>query len=457
MYIRDTIAAISTPPGNGGIGIVRVSGDRAEAVCTVMFKPLNSGGLQSHRFYFGAVCDPASGELIDEAMAVLMRAPRSFTREDVLEIHCHGGMLVVERVLAAVLQCDGVRLADPGEFTRRAFLNGRIDLLQAEAVMDIISAKSQASLALAQRQREGALSSAIDKVRAAITKSLALVEAYIDFPEDDIGEADTAAIKTAAAASLGDVERLLAGYDEGRIVRDGVAVLIVGKPNAGKSSLLNRLLGENRAIVTHIAGTTRDIIEETAVLDGLAVRLLDTAGIRHTDDLVEKEGISRALECIPLADLVLFVLDASRPFTDEDRLILEAVAGKRIIAVRNKCDLPTQLVLPTECSVLPTVAVSAGNGNGIGQLKTAIRSAVLDEAVLDSREFVAISRARHRDALQETRSALQRFLSGLANGSELELLSIDLREALAAIGQVTGATTTDDVLDMIFSSFCIGK
>ncbi|NTV49389.1 MAG: tRNA uridine-5-carboxymethylaminomethyl(34) synthesis GTPase MnmE [Geobacteraceae bacterium] len=455
MYVRDTIAAVSTPPGNGGIGIIRVSGDMAAMVGNAIFKPVYDGGLVSHRFSFGTIFDPTSGESVDEAMAVYMRSPRSYTREDVLELHCHGGWLVVERVLALVLS-RGIRLADPGEFTRRAFLNGRIDLIQAEAVMDIIASKSESALQLAQSQREGALSKRIDDVRGYLLRALALVEAYIDFPDDDLGATDIAAISASVEEAQGLVSALLATFEEGRILRDGISVLIVGKPNAGKSSLLNRLLNENRAIVTHIPGTTRDIIEETITFEGLSVRLLDTAGIRHTDDLVEQEGISRALGKIPLADLVLAVFDASREFSKEDQMIFDALDGCRTIAVLNKADLDQRLILPDEDRFEATVRIAALSGYGIDLLKHTVCQQFLHSTTADSRELVVLSRARHRDALVSAEQHLQRFTNGLLDRN-LELLALDLRGALQAVGSVTGQTTTDDVLDLIFSSFCIGK
>lgn len=455
MYIRDTIAAVSTPPGNGGIGIIRVSGDQAATVGNTIFKPVYDGGLVSHRFSFGTICDATTGEKVDEAMAVYMRAPRSYTREDVLELHCHGGWLVVERVLALVLSC-GVRLADPGEFTRRAFLNGRIDLVQAEAVMDIIASKSELALQLAQKQREGALSKRIEDVRGCLLQALALVEAYIDFPDDDLGETDVASILVSVGEARSIITGLLQTFEEGRITRDGISVLIVGKPNAGKSSLLNRLLKENRAIVTHIPGTTRDIIEETISFEGLSVRLLDTAGIRHTDDLVEQEGISRALEKIPQADLVLAVFDASREFSQEDQLLLDVLAGRRAIAVLNKTDLRQKLVLPDEGRFVDIVRIAALSGNGIDLLKRTVCKQFLHSTAQDSRELVALSRARHRDALVSADQCLRQF-SGEFQGRNLELLALDLRGALQAVGSVTGQTATDELLDLIFSSFCIGK
>lgn len=456
MYIRDTIAAISTPVGNGGIGIIRVSGDLASDICETLFRPVSNGGLISHRFYFGAIIDQMTGDVVDEAMAVIMRAPHSYTREDVLEMHCHGGMLVVERVLSLVLSA-GARLAEPGEFTRRAFLNGRIDLVQAEAIMDIIGAKTDAALQLAQRQRAGLLSQRIAEARGYLLHALALIEAYIDFPEDDLGETDTAAVSRDVATTRACISQLLAGFDEGRILREGISVLIIGKPNAGKSSLLNRLLNENRAIVTHIPGTTRDIIEETINLGGLPVRLLDTAGIRHTADLVEQEGINRALEQIPQADLVLFVLDASRPFETEDQQIFDALAGSRTIAVLNKNDLPRSLELPSALAGLSLQTICAQSGEGVDRLKEQVRTSFLETIHLDNREFVSISRARHRDVLTSADAVLERVEAGLVLQTGLELLALDLREALNAIGSVTGQVSTDDVLDMIFSSFCIGK
>ena len=455
MYIRDTIAAVSTAPGNGGIGIVRVSGDQAAAIGETVFKPIHDGGLASHRFYFGSIVDPGSGNIVDEAMAVLMRAPRSFTREDVLELHCHGGWLVVETVLSVVLKY-GARLADPGEFTRRAFLNGRIDLVQAEAVMDIIGSNTEAALQLAQRQREGLLSKRIEEVRKMLLKALALVEAYIDFPEDDLGAADFKLINDNVQFALSIINNLLASFNEGRILRDGVSVLIIGKPNVGKSSLLNLMMNENRAIVTHIPGTTRDIIEETVIINGLAVRLLDTAGIRHTEDFVEQEGINRAMEKISLADLVLFVLDASRPFSLEDQGIYDALSDSRVIAVLNKSDMPRLLSLPEAVVFDAQIEMAVRNGKGIDDLKQAVCNHFQKDTLIDRREIVAISRSRHRDALTTANSALLRFTEGF-DDCNLELLAIDLRDALESVGAVTGHTTTDDVLDQIFSSFCIGK
>ena len=323
--------------------------------------------------------------------------------------------------------------------------------------MDIIGSQTEAALQLAQRQREGALSRRISEARDFLVTALALVEAYIDFPEEDLGETDRAAIRSAIDRAGHITETLLAGFDDGRILREGISVLIIGKPNAGKSSLLNRLLNENRAIVTHIPGTTRDIIEETVNLGGLPVRLLDTAGIRSTSDMIEQEGINRALEKIPLADLVLFVCDSSRPFDADDRLILDALAGRKVIAVLNKSDLPPSLDLPDDFNSIRQLPISAVSGAGVEALKDAVCKTFLHETALDSREFVAISRARHRDSLAVADAILERIRHGIDADVELELIAVDLRDALSAVGAVTGQTTTDDLLDKIFSSFCIGK
>jgi tRNA modification GTPase len=456
MYHKDTIAAISTPLGEGGIGIVRVSGTDAGRIAGNIFRKKRDGGLESHRFYYGSIIDPDDDHIIDDGMVVLMRAPHSYTREDVLEIQCHGGSLVVRRILEQVLAA-GARPAEPGEFTKRAFLNGRIDLVQAEAVIDIIRSKTEASLALAQHQRMGLLSRRISTVRDNLVHALALIEAHIDFPEDEVGPDATGEITRLAGEAGNCIESLLAGYSEGKVLREGVSVLIAGKPNVGKSSLLNTLLREKRAIVTSVPGTTRDIIEEVVNIRGLPVRLLDTAGIRPTDDPVEKVGVKLTLERIPRSDLVLFMVDGSRPFDHEDELLLSALASIRVLVVRNKIDLPASARLPVELDGWPVIEISARSGQGIDALKTAIRDAFLSGAAIDSREYVALSQARHRDALDKANGALFRFRDAITVGAALELLACEIREALHAIGQVTGETTPDELLDLIFSRFCVGK
>ena len=456
MYRKDTIAAIATPVGEGGIGIVRVSGAGAAGIADSIFRARGSGGLQSHRFCYGDIIDPSSGLVLDEAMAVVMLAPRSYTREDVLEIQCHGGYLVVRKVLELVLS-QGARLAEPGEFTKRAFLNGRIDLLQAEAVIELIRSKTEAALALARHQSEGLLSGKIAAAKEGLFKSLALIEAYIDFPEDDIDLPDNHEIRSSVRDCLARIETLLEGFTEGRVLREGVSVLIAGKPNVGKSSLLNTLLREKRAIVTSVPGTTRDIIEEVINIRGLPVTLLDTAGIRETGDEVEQEGMRLTLEKIPLADLVLFVVDGSRPFDNEDRLIMDAVSGCSVLLVINKSDLPVVAAVPQELAAQKTVCISAKSGDGIDCLREAVFSMFIREGVLEGRDYAALSQVRHRDALEKARVHLLSFLQGFGTGVGLEFVALDLRDALGALGEVTGETTPESILDEIFSRFCIGK
>ncbi|HEY5513015.1 MAG TPA: tRNA uridine-5-carboxymethylaminomethyl(34) synthesis GTPase MnmE [Geomonas sp.] len=455
MYVRDTIAAISTPVGEGGIGIIRVSGPAALPIARNIFRAKSNGGLKSHRFSYGAVVHPETGALLDEAMLVFMKAPNSYTREDVVEIQCHGGTLVVSRILSLVVGV-GARLAEPGEFTKRAFLNGRIDLVQAEAIMDVIASRTEAALALAQHQREGLLSKRIAAVQEGILYALAYVEALLDFPEEELDIAVERDVLGRVTPALDELQSLIDGFDEGRVLRDGVSVVIAGKPNVGKSSLLNTLLREKRAIVTAVPGTTRDVIEEVVNINGLPVKLLDTAGIRDSDDQVEQEGVRLSLDRIPKADLVLFVVDASAPFTGEDGAILRAIGPKSVIVVRNKSDLPSICALPVELAA-PCVAISTTTGTGISDLRQAIHAAFIHGKAIDGRDFVAISRVRHRDALLKSHQALERFVVNLQAGVNMELLPIDLRDALDAVGEVTGATTADDVLDRIFSSFCIGK
>jgi tRNA modification GTPase len=456
MYIRDTIAAISTPIGEGGIAIIRVSGDRAKEIAGMIFIPKNSGGLKSHRFYYGDIINPVNGACLDEAMVVLMFAPKSYTAEDVLEIQCHGGYLVAQKILELVVR-QGARLAEPGEFTKRAFLNGRIDLVQAEAVIDVIRGKTEAALSLAQHQREGLLSRKIEDVKAGIARTLALLEAYLDFPEEDIQFAGNNVISNLVVTALESIEALLGGYSEGKVLREGVSVLIAGKPNVGKSSLLNTLLKEKRAIVTSVPGTTRDIIEEVVSIKGLPVRMLDTAGIRETHDEIEKEGVRLALERIPRADLVLFVIDVSRPFDSEDQLLLEALADSIVLVVKNKCDLPEVLSLPTELTDKLTVNISTYTGAGIETLRERIFDTFLHGEAVDGREYVAVSQARQRDVLLRARDSLTTFKRHFSEGMNMELLVLDLRDALHAVGELTGETTPDDILDLIFQQFCIGK
>jgi tRNA modification GTPase len=455
MYAEDTIAAISTPVGEGGIGIVRISGPGAAGIANRIVRNGKGGGFESHRFYYGSLLDPDSGETIDEVMSVLMRGPRSYTREDVLEIHCHGGSLVVRRVLDAAIRCRA-RVAEPGEFTRRAFLNGRIDLLQAESVIDIIRSRTEKALALAESRREGHLSGKLFAIRDELIEALSLLEAYIDFPEEEIDGLSEDRITSAAVHAGDELAALLSTFDSGRAFRDGVSVVIAGKPNVGKSSLLNALLREKRSIVTSIPGTTRDVIEEVAAIEGLPVRFSDTAGLRETEDEVEKIGVEMTRERLRDADLILFLIDGSRPFDGEDADVLSSVAGKLWYPVVNKSDLPRVALLPpdVEADALP---ISTRSGEGLESLRRRIYGAFVSGEAIDSRELCAISDVRHRDAIRDAVAAIDRFTAGFAGGSPAEIAAADLREALHRVGDVTGETTPDEILDNIFGKFCIGK
>jgi tRNA modification GTPase len=456
MYLSDTIAAVSTPVGEGGIAVIRISGPDSLCIIRSLFKRKNDGGFLSHRFYYGDIVSPDSGVIVDEAMCVFMQAPRSFTCEDVVEIQCHSGTLIIQQILALVL-ASGARLAEPGEFTRRAFLNGRIDLLQAEAVIDLIRGKTEASLKIARQQSDGVLSVALIEIRDLIRNALALAEAYIDFPDEDMGETDIYQFRSQLFTALSQIDALVASYEEGRLFLDGVSVLIAGKPNVGKSSLLNTLLKEKRAIVTSVPGTTRDLIEEVVNINGLPVKLLDTAGIRNPEDPVEREGVSRALQRIPTADLILHLLDSSRSFDSEDRLVADSLAGFNTLIVCNKADLPVNLTLPADLQNRPAVSISTVSGEGIEDLKRLITESFLHGKAIDSREPTLLSKVRHRDVLQSVAGMLRALIDDPEKLVHGELVAIDLREALHRLGQITGETATDDILDLIFSQFCIGK
>ena len=457
MLVLDTIAAIATPPGCGGIGIVRVSGPLASAIADSVFSRTPGGGLDSHRLYYGRFLSPDSGSLIDEGMAVLMRAPRSYTREDVLELHCHGGYLVVRSVLQACVSA-GARLADPGEFTRRAFLNGRIDLSQAESVIDVINSRTDAALALAQRHREGYLGRELEQIRSQVAEALAILEAYIDFPEDDLDPATQLLVSQRITAASENVASLVDSFRFGKVLREGVSVLLAGKPNVGKSSLLNALACEERAIVSALPGTTRDMVEEIINVDGLPIRIIDAAGIRrHHSDEVELEGIRRTLGKLSEADLVLFLADATAPLDDDDTEILQALSGKPFITVLTKSDLSQLLDVSRLPACFGLVAVSSRSGLGLDLLRSHLYDFFVQGSSRPADDLAAISNVRHRDVLVRSAAALDLFTLHHAQGLSPDLLAVDLRDALSSLGEITGVTTPDAVLDLIFSTFCIGK
>jgi tRNA modification GTPase len=459
----DTIAAIATPIGEGGLAVIRISGARALAVADAIFSPVGrnsrkASAAASHTIQFGHIV--REGKTIDEVLVSVLRAPRTFTREDVVEITCHGGILPAKMVLDAALAA-GARLAEPGEFTRRAFLNGRIDLAQAEAVADLIHSRTELALRAANEQLAGKLSQRINQLRDDLLKTLAHVEAYIDFPEEDIAEETKEQLLGRLERGVAFMDELLRTANEGQILRRGIRAAIIGRPNAGKSSLLNQLLGHDRAIVSPIPGTTRDTIEETANIRGLPVVFIDTAGLREARDEIEVEGIRRSHESLQKAEFILHVLDVSEPLTAADEKYLAEFAGKKRILVRNKIDLPHKLNLPESVEqadkpALPLVDVCCLTGKGIEALKDAIKDLVWSGEIKTEMLQVMIN-SRHQDALNRAREASQRSIAALRAGATLELAAMDLRIAVNAVGEIVGKTATEDLLDMIFSQFCIGK
>jgi tRNA modification GTPase len=455
--VEDTIAAIATPIGEGGLAVVRISGRDALRVADRCFDPAGKGAVMpsaapTHTIHFGHIVRREQN--IDEVLLSVMRAPRTFTREDVVEITCHGGVLASKLVLDTVLE-SGARLAEPGEFTRRAFLHGRIDLAQAEAVADLIHARTELALRAANEQSAGRLSRKIEELRQQMLHALAHVEAHIDFPEEDIAPDTRDGLVGRLEDGIAFMDELLRTADEGRILRRGIRAAIIGRPNAGKSSLLNQLLGHERAIVSAIPGTTRDTIEETANIRGIPVVFIDTAGLRHARDEIEQEGIRRSRQSLQNAELVLHVLESSQALEQADLDAVKSGDAKQRILVLNKIDLPRRLDLPAGIPG-PVVHVSCVTGEGIEPLKDAIKELIWSGSINAETVQVMIN-SRHQDALNRARRGATAALSALRNGRTLELVALDLRIAVNAIGEVTGQTATEDLLDMIFSQFCIGK
>lgn len=464
MSDEDTICAISTPPGEGGIGIVRLSGRDAIAIADCVFRSPRDIALDSvgsRRLVYGHIVK--DGRKIDEVLVSVMRAPHTYTREDIVEINCHSGIAALRTVLEMALD-RGARMAQPGEFTKRAFLNGRIDLTQAEAVLDIVQAKTDEALAAAMTRMEGGLSGEIRKVQTRLVDVLAHLEASIDFPEEDIAPFLASEAKAAVEESLTRIESLIRESWCGMLYREGVAVAITGRPNVGKSSIFNALLRKTRAIVTPHPGTTRDLIEETVNIDGAPVRLCDSAGIRTSDDEVEQIGRQFAEQSVAEAQIALFVLDQSQPLSAEDEMVADTLNrfGKEVIVVVNKIDLPEKLELQRleqfsrELNRCPVIRTSATQKIGMVELEKAISETIFKgRAPAPTQALVA--RVRERNSLKRAEKALRAFQDGMRDAVPVECLSIDLREAIQALGEIVGEVTTEDVLDRIFSEFCIGK
>jgi len=443
---QDTIAAISTPIGEAGIGIVRLSGADARSIA----ERLCPAELEDRRLVHGHIVDPESGEAVDEVLVAYMQAPHTYTREDVVEINCHGGPMPLQRVLGLALR-HGARLANPGEFTLRAFLNGRVDLAQAESVLDVIQAKTQASLRLAVDGLGGRLSTQVREVRRALMDVLASLTARIDFPEDEVEEQDVAGPLEDVRSTL---RELIAGADAGIVYRQGVRTAIVGRPNVGKSSLLNRLLRQSRAIVTAVPGTTRDTLEEVVNLKGVPFLLVDTAGIMDGADEVEALAVERSRRAIEQADFVLFVVDSSEPLADSDRQIMGLLEGKEVLVAANKCDLPAQVAI----DAIPwlRVSTSALTGEGLAELENAMVDAVMGGRVVTS-DTALVTNPRHKEALVRAEGHVAQAGKTVADGLPEDFTTIDLTAALNALGEITGETVTEDLLETIFSRFCIGK
>ena len=469
---QDTIAAVATPVGSGGIGIIKISGRDALSIAEAIFQKTGNApdgsrktdahlvaALQSHRLYHGHIVDPESGRVLDEVLLAAMSAPHTYTREDVVEINTHSGHVVLAATLELVLK-QGARLAEPGEFTKRAYVSGRIDLTQAEAVVDIINSRTYKALEIAASQMRGDLKQKVEAIRDILLEILTEIEAAIDFPEDvEDSIKDGKAVAVIANKVIEPLKELIRQYENAHILRDGIKMAVVGKPNVGKSSLMNRLLQNDRVIVTPIPGTTRDLIEETLNIRGIPVVVADTAGLHETDDPVEVIGIQKTEEYINRSDLVLFMIDASEPLAREDYRIYETIHNKRSIIVVNKIDLVgknTGPDLPDAWEQTPAIKISALYGEGLGALKDLIAKISMGEFQLEA-ENVTIPNLRHKIALERCLQLATSAVEAINNKTPFELIAIDIQEALDALGEIVGLTTREDVIDQIFSRFCIGK
>ncbi|HHF7010621.1 tRNA uridine-5-carboxymethylaminomethyl(34) synthesis GTPase MnmE [Streptococcus mutans] len=449
----DTITAIATPLGEGAIGIVRISGSKALAIIKKIFKGKNLDDVPSHTINYGHIVE--NGAIIDEVMVSVMRAPKTFTREDVIEINTHGGVAVTNEILQLVLR-SGARMADPGEFTKRAFLNGRVDLAQAEAVMDLIRAKTDKAMAVAVQQLDGSLSNLINNTRQEILNTLAQVEVNIDYPEyDDVEEMTTALMREKTQEFETLLTNLLKTARRGKILREGLSTAIIGRPNVGKSSLLNNLLREEKAIVTDIEGTTRDVIEEYVNIKGVPLKLIDTAGIRETDDLVEKIGVERSKKALEEADLVLLVLNSAEKLTDQDRTLLEISQNSNRLILLNKTDLPEQIEtdqLPEDC-----IKISVIKNQNIDVIEERINKLFFDNAAIVEKDATYLSNARHISLIEKTLKSLQAVNDGLELGMPVDLLQVDMTRTWEILGEITGDAAPDELITQLFSQFCLGK
>ena len=453
----DTIAAISTPRGEGGIGIVRLSGDESLGILSKIFKPKSKKDVKDIRSYtinYGHIYD--GDELIDEVLVSVMKAPNTYTREDIVEINCHGGYLITQKVLELVLK-SGAKIAEPGEFTRRAFLNGRLDLTQAEAVIDLIHGKTDKSISLSLNNLRGDLRDQINHLKKILLDVAAHVNVVLDYPEEGVDEPIPEHLIIELHNVKDTITKLVESYDKGKMIKEGIKTAIVGKPNVGKSSLLNSILREERAIVTSIAGTTRDTIEEIINIKGIPLIMVDTAGIRKTQDEVENIGVQKSKKMLKEADLVLFVLDSSRDFSDEDREIYDSIESEKVIGILNKIDMEKKLDITNLTKVKKWIEISALENIGIDTLENEIYNFILSENIEDSSEKLIITNIRHKSALEKTKKSIENIFETIDMGYPMDLIAVDLNDALDSLSEVTGEISSEDLLDHIFSNFCVGK
>ncbi|HDK3069435.1 TPA: tRNA uridine-5-carboxymethylaminomethyl(34) synthesis GTPase MnmE [Staphylococcus aureus] len=456
----DTITSISTPMGEGAIGIVRLSGPQAVEIADKLYKGKHLlNDVPSHTINYGHIIDPESKEVIEEVMVSVLRAPKTFTREDIIEINCHGGILTINRVLELTMTY-GARMAEPGEFTKRAFLNGRIDLSQAEAVMDFIRSKTDRASKVAMNQIEGRLSDLIKKQRQSILEILAQVEVNIDYPEyDDVEDATTEFLLEQSKEIKQEINRLLDTGAQGKIMREGLSTVIVGKPNVGKSSMLNNLIQDNKAIVTEVAGTTRDVLEEYVNVRGVPLRLVDTAGMRETEDIVEKIGVERSRKALSQADLILFVLNNNEALTQEDYTLYEVVKNEDVIVIVNKMDLEQNIDINEVKDMIgdtPLIQTSMLKQEGIDELEIQIRDLFFGGEV-QNQDMTYVSNSRHISLLKQARQTIQDAIDAAESGVPMDMVQIDLTRTWEILGEIIGETASDELIDQLFSQFCLGK
>ena len=456
----DTITSISTPMGEGAIGIVRLSGPQAIEIGDTLYKGKKKlSEVDTHTINYGHIIDPETNETVEEVMISVLRAPKTFTREDIIEINCHGGILTINRILELTMTY-GARMAEPGEYTKRAFLNGRIDLSQAEAVMDFIRSKTDRASKVAMNQIEGRLSDLIKKQRQSILEILAQVEVNIDYPEyDDVEDATTEFLLEQSKNIKEEINRLLETGTQGKIMREGLSTVIVGRPNVGKSSMLNNLIQDNKAIVTEVAGTTRDVLEEYVNVRGVPLRLVDTAGIRDTEDIVEKIGVERSRKALSEADLILFVLNNNEPLTEDDQTLYEVVKNEDVIVIINKTDLEPRLDIDEVKKMIgdmPLIQTSMLKQEGIDELEIQIRDLFFGGEV-QNQDMTYVSNSRHISLLKQARHSIQDAIDAAESGVPMDMVQIDLTRTWEILGEIIGESASDELIDQLFSQFCLGK